>query len=215
MTGRILVATILVSLVTVGLVAADEPAYVDVSEVEVAPKGILTPQLPPQVTQRFAGKTVSVAYEIYLAPDGHVTKVEPVTSVPEVDDVVRQWLLTWFKPAPPQRYVRFPVRFTYTLAPSGYHPPPPHLIAPTLIAGERPSLPDEVKKQNAGKQLVGVYIVSIDRDGHVTAVEPKVSIRGADAAIIAAIKTWRYNAIPVPVRRAERLVYDIVEPRFR
>jgi hypothetical protein len=194
---------------------ADEPTYADVTEAEVAPKGVTTPPLPRELEQRFAGKTVSVAYEIYLAPDAHITKIEPTTSVPEVDDVVRKWLLTWFKPTAPERYVRFPVHFTYTIAPAGYQPPPPHMMAPRLIAGDRPSLPDEVKRRNAGKQLVGVFIVSIGRDGHVTAVEPKVSIPGADAAIMAAIKSWRYEPLPVPVRRAERLVYDIVEPRFR
>jgi len=214
-TRRIGLTLAILGSTALGVVAAAaEPDYVEVTESEAAPKGVSPPQLPADVRQRFAGQTLTVAYEVYVSPDGQVAKVDVVTSVPEIDQTVTAWL-TRFTYTTQNRPIRFPVKLTFTLAPAGYKAPPPHMPPMMRTSGDYPRLPDEVKRRNVGKQLVGVYIVSIDRDGHVTAVEPKVSIPGADAAIVATVKAWRYNAGGVPVRRAERFVFDVVEPRFR
>src|SRR5438874_2566863 len=82
----------------------------------------------------------------------------------------------------------FAVKFSYTLAPAGYQPPPIPPVWLTRVSGDYPRLPDDVKRKNVGKRLTGMYVIAVDRDGQVTAVETKVSIPGADAAIIATIK---------------------------
>src|SRR2546423_5703963 len=75
-----------------GIVAADEPEYAVVTEADVAPRGVAPPQLPADIRQRFAGQTLTVAYDVYLAPDGHVAKIAVVTSVPELDPIAAAWL---------------------------------------------------------------------------------------------------------------------------
>jgi len=155
------------------------PEYALVGFADVTSQGVMPPYFPPEVRQRYAGKTLTVAYDVFLAPDGSVTKVQVVTSVPELDKTMTSHLMS-LKYRPPNRYVRFPVKLSLPLAPAGYQPPPPHPLWGARVSGEYPRLPDEVKKRNVGKQLVGLYIVSIERDGHVSAVETKVPIPGAE-----------------------------------
>lgn len=83
-------------------------------------------------------------------------------------------------------------------------PPKPKLVPSILIkkdklSGDDPHLPDPVKAQHAGGVVTGSYKVCIGSEGTIASVEVRQGIEGADAAIIATLKTWRYKPQPIPI----------------
>jgi hypothetical protein len=51
--------------------------------------------------------------------------------------------------------------------------------------------------------------VCIDQSGAVSQVQPLVDIPGADEALIATIRTWRYRPQPIPVCFVASWVFSI------
>ncbi|MFO0577409.1 MAG: hypothetical protein U1A78_25670 [Polyangia bacterium] len=62
-----------------------------------------------------------------------------------------------------------------------------------------PHLPDDVKRGLTGTSVTGSYKLCISQDGSIGSVAIVRSIPGADDAIIATLRTWRYQPQPEPI----------------
>jgi serine/threonine protein kinase len=77
------------------------------------------------------------------------------------------------------------------------------------ITSPQPHLPDYVTAGNPGKRLAGTYKICVNKDGKVYDVTTVASISGADAAIIATLKTWTYKQQAGNVCASKSLSYQI------
>lgn len=94
---------------------------------------------------------------------------------------------------------------------SGYRAVPPSALEREMVDSAMPRLPDEIRRRRASAgELRGAYMVYVARDGHVDRVEVALSIPGADATIVAQLKTWRFKPQPFPVRSLVTLVFSLL-----
>lgn len=78
-----------------------------------------TPHLPEAVREKHAGQNLVVMYYVTLGTDGHVTAVDPINPIADVDAAIIETLKRWrFKPQP--LALRTMLRFEF------YIPPAPH-----------------------------------------------------------------------------------------
>lgn len=64
--------------------------------------------------------------------------------------------------------------------------------------GARPRLPAALQHSHRGETLRGEYELCMDRAGRVLSIKPLRGIPGADADIIATLRTWQCEPWPVP-----------------
>lgn len=87
---------------------------------------------------------------------------------------------------------------------------PLHVLAGAIepIRSNDPTLPADLVATARGKVLEGTYKLCIATNGSVKSVVPVVSIAGADKAIIAALSTWKFPALPVPLCKLQKLSFE-------
>jgi len=87
---------------------------------------------------------------------------------------------------------------------------PPHMLEQAKLSGEMPHLPDIVKIQRKGTGLaISMVKVCIDQSGNVNQVSVLQGIPGADAAIISAVRAWRYKPQPIPICSMVKFEFQI------
>jgi protein TonB len=87
---------------------------------------------------------------------------------------------------------------------------PPHTLEQAKLSGEMPHLPDIVKIQRKGTGLaISMVKVCIDQSGNVNQVSVLQGIPGADAAIISAVRAWRYKPQPIPICSMVKFEFQI------
>jgi protein TonB len=87
---------------------------------------------------------------------------------------------------------------------------PPHMLEQQKLSGELPHLPDIVKIQRKGTGLaISMVKVCIDQGGNVNQVSIIQGIPGADAAILQAVRMWRYKAQPIPICSMVKFEFQI------
>jgi FecR protein len=78
------------------------------------------------------------------------------------------------------------------------------------IAGADPHLPDAVKRRLKGQpEHSFVTQICVGSDGAVTDVSVVQGIPGADAALVATLRQWRYDRQPIPVCFVTQLVFSV------
>ncbi len=86
----------------------------------------------------------------------------------------------------------------------------PHQLDAQKIAGADPHLPEFVKlaRRGLGDNAFAARIC-VDQAGSVSRVDVLSGIPGADEAIVAALRQWRYRTQPIPVCFVSRFVFDV------
>ncbi|MFO0576910.1 MAG: serine/threonine-protein kinase [Polyangia bacterium] len=104
-----------------------------------------------------------------------------------------------------------PVLAPEPIEPAPAPPPRPNAITTRRIesCGSPPRIPPELQRELRGQTLHGQYELCMDREGKVLSVKAQRSIQGADAAIIATLRTWRCAPWPVPSCSVVDLAFDI------
>lgn len=78
------------------------------------------------------------------------------------------------------------------------------------IAGADPHLPDAVKRRLKGQpEHSFVTQICVGNDGAVTDVSVVQGIPGADDALVATLRQWRYQPQPIPVCFVTQLVFSV------
>jgi hypothetical protein len=77
------------------------------------------------------------------------------------------------------------------------------------LQGDDPTLPDEVVAVSRGQTLVGRYRICVTTAGRVYSVKPVVSIAGADQAIIAVLKSWKFQRLPTDLCQTQTFTFEV------
>jgi hypothetical protein len=92
-------------------------------------------------------------------------------------------------------------------ATSGYRAVPPTAMDGQRLTGATPHLPSAV--HSADKTIVGIYLLYIELDGSVSRVEVNRSVPGADDAIVATLRAWRFRPQPERLRVMHSFTFKV------
>ena len=86
----------------------------------------------------------------------------------------------------------------------------PHALDAERIAGAMPHLPPQVIDARRGLgDAAFTARICVGQSGAVSSVTVLAGIPGADDAIVAALRSWRYKPQPIPVCFISQFLYDI------
>jgi hypothetical protein len=95
-------------------------------------------------------------------------------------------------------------------------PPPrprnvaPHSLDAARVAGAMPHLPASIVAQRRGLgDTTFSAKICVDQSGAVSSVSVLSGIPGADAAIVATLRDWRYKSQPIPVCFVSQFVFAV------
>jgi outer membrane biosynthesis protein TonB len=95
-------------------------------------------------------------------------------------------------------------------------PPPrprnvaPHALDAARVAGAMPHLPASIVAQRRGLgDTTFTAKICVDQSGAVSSVSVLSGIPGADAAIVATLRDWRYKSQPIPVCFVSQFVFAV------
>lgn len=152
-------------------------------------------------------------YRICVATDGSIAGIEPVYRIadPGADAEIRTSLHRWRfaardSPACTVQTFEFEIgspskgpRCTQPLFRARDY------LAQRFVTGEALRWPAATSQPT--QTHTGVYRLCVDSEGQVTGAWPVRSLMGADASIIAALRTWRYKPLALPACTFEYIQY--------
>jgi transmembrane sensor len=89
-------------------------------------------------------------------------------------------------------------------------PPGPYQIAVRRISGADPHLPEVVRRRVRGQPDVSFQArICVDKQGAVSDVAVLQGVDGADEALQATLRQWRYEPQPIPVCFVTQLIFSV------
>lgn len=167
----------------------------------------------------------SVIYKMCIGTTGSIISVDPIRSLPSIDQDIRGILLGWkFKSRDnPVCFInQIPYEIDYKAGCQIVDVELPEWsninqrqeqkteVSANIVkkikisSGDDPHLPDSVKTANRNKTISGSYKVCISLGGVIYSVQPIGSInvttgtKGGDEAVMAAVSTWKYKPVLLP-----------------
>lgn len=165
--------------------------------------GALPP--PPAALQAaHAGEILDGRYKVCFAADGRVASVTPEQSIPGGDDAIEAALKAWrwFVVAPAgaapvcqSTPIAWPMPQKSTIVRKADHPG----VEAHGGDGAAPRLSPLYRALHAGEAVAATYKVCVDPDsGFVARVQPIVAAPGADAGLMDAVRTWKFDIVAGP-----------------
>lgn len=165
------------------------------------------PPAPPALMAAHGGEILDGSYQVCFGADGRVADVTPVQAIAGADAELRAALRTWrwfvVAPADAKRVcqtvpVALPVPQKSTITRRAGHPG----VEAHGGDGAAPRLTPLYRALHAGETVDATYKVCVDPDtALVTRVDPIVGVPGADAGLVDAVRTWKFDLVASPEAR--------------
>lgn len=189
------------------------------------------PELPHLINSMWKCSRVTVMHSICVNSDGLVSDVHTIKSIPGADEVIRQGLMRWrFRKR--EKTACFVNELSYIFdaqCATSIELPDWKIGFTSLrvrtvfasslrkdrISGIEPRLPASIISRHPGATVVGIYRICLSAGGVVFNVWPIQSIdrnlrsTGADASVVAALKTWKYEYHDFPVCMDESFIFHL------